>query len=213
MNKEEKVAEVEDQQTEQSASDTGETGETAPRVQFTPEQQAAIDELVAERVRRAERVAAQKAKAEADEAMRRASMDETERLKAEKEEAEKRAAEAITHAERTLVAAEARMRAVAAGAKPERVDKIMRLLNLDEVPVEDGQPDTKAVADAVAALKGDIPELFTQTPPARSGAEMDQSEKRIWTRGQIAELAKHPEEYAKHEAEIDAAMSEGRIKP
>jgi len=212
VNKEEKVAEVEDQQTEQSASDTGETGETAPRVQFTPEQQAAIDELVAERVRRAERVAAQKAKAEADEAMRRASMDETERLKAEKVEAEKRAAEAIAHAERTLVAAEARVRAVAAGAKPERLDKIMRLLNLDEVPVEDGQPDGKAVADAVAALKAEIPELFTQIPPARSGAEMDQSEKRIWTRGQIADLAKHPEEYAKHEAEIDAAMSEGRIR-
>jgi len=214
VNKEEKVAEVEDQQTEQSASDTGETGETAPRVQFTPEQQAAIDELVAERVRRAERVAAQKAKAEADEAMRRASMDETERLKAEKADAEKRAGEAMTQATKVLVNAEARIAAAAAGAKPERIDRILRLLDLDDVTAEDGKVDTEAISAAVKALKAEVPELFGPAqPPARSGGDMSGSggDKRTWTRAQVAELAKDPKKYAEHREEINAAMRDGRI--
>lgn len=184
------------------------------RVEFTPEQQAAIDELVAERVRRAERAAAQRAKEEANEAAKRAQMDETERLKAEKEDAVKQAAEALARADRTLVAAEARVAAAAAGAKPERLDRVLRLLDLDAVTVEDGTPDAKAVASAVAALKDDIPELFGGAPSKRSGADMEggDGDKRVWTRAQIAELAKRPSEYAKHEEEIDAALREGRIR-
>lgn len=211
---------TEEQQDQQPSGRTdegpeGDSGQTsdAGKVKFTPEQQAAIDELVAERVRRAERAAAKREQDEAAEAARRAQMDETERLKAEKEDAEKRAAEALAKAERTLVNAEARVVAAAAGAKPERLDRIIRLLDLDGVAVEDGTPDAKAIAAAVDALKADVPELFAAGAPSkRSGADIDGGDgKRVWTRAQIAELAKWPAEYAKHEAEIDAAMREGRI--
>ena len=163
------------------------------RVEFTPEQQAAIDELVAERVRRAERAAAQRAKEEANEAAKRAQMDETERLKAEKEDAVKQAAEALARADRTLVAAEARVAAAAAGAKPERLDRVLRLLDLDAVTVEDGTPDAKAVASAVAALKDDIPELFGGAPSKRSGADMEGGGdgKRVWTRALLDAVGAH----------------------
>lgn len=109
------------------------------KVEFTPEQQARIDELIAERVRRAERSAASRAQSEAAEAARRAQMDETERLKAEKADAEKRAEEATARADRTIVDAEARIAATAAGAKPERLDRIIRLLDLEAVEVTEGR--------------------------------------------------------------------------
>ncbi len=181
------------------------------KVEFTPEQQARIDELIAERVRRAERSAASRAQSEAAEAARRAQMDETERLKAEKADAEKRAEEATARANRTIVDAEARIAATAAGAKPERLDRIIRLLDLEAVEVTEGRPDGKAVAAAVKALQADVPELFGATAPQRSGTEIGGENKTTWTRAQIRELGRHPDEYAKHEAEIDAAFREGRI--
>lgn len=184
------------------------------KVEFTPEQQAAIDRLVAERVKRAETAAEKRAKTAAEEAAKRAQMDESERLKAEKADAEKRAADALALASRTIVNAEARIAAAAAGAKPERLERIVRLLDLDDVAVEDGVPDSKAVAAAVKALKAELPELFGGAPSKRSGADMEggDGDKRVWTRAQIAELAKKPSEYAKHEEEIDAALREGRIR-
>lgn len=188
--------------------------ESAGKVEFTPEQQAAIDRLVAERVKRAETAAEKRAKTAAEEAAKRAQMDESERLKAEKADAEKRAADALALASRTMVNAEARIAAAAAGAKPERLERIVRLLDLDAVAVEDGVPDSKAVAAAVKALKAELPELFggAAASASRSGAEIEGGDgKRTWTRAQIAELSRKPDEYAKHEEEIDAAYREGRI--
>lgn len=208
---EEQQQQTDEQQTsdeQQTGTDNGDHG----RVEFTAEQQAAIDKLVAERVKRAETAAEKRAKEQAAEAAKRAQMDETERLKAEREDAEKRATEAVARAEKTLVTAEARIAAAAAGAKPERIDRILRLLDLDGVAVDDGTPDGKAIAAAVKALKGEVPELFGVASPARSGTEIEGGEgKRTWTRAQIAELGKKPDEYAKHEADIDAAFREGRI--
>lgn len=185
-----------------------------PKIEFTPEQQAAIDRIVAERVKRAEGIAAKRAQQEAEEAARRAQMDETERLKAEKADAEKRAEEAMTQATKVLVNAEARIAAAAAGAKPERIDRILRLLDLDDVTAEDGKVDTEAISAAVKALKAEVPELFGPAqPPARSGGDMSGSggDKRTWTRAQVAELAKDPKKYAEHREEINAAMRDGRI--
>jgi len=200
---------------EQQTSDEQQTGNgngDGGKVEFTAEQQAAIDKLVTERVKRAETAAAKRATEQAAEAAQRAQMDETERLKAEKADADKRATEAEARANRTLVNAEARIAAAAAGAKPERIDRILRMLDLEDVAVEDGTPDAKAVAAAVKALKGDVPELFGSAAPSRSGTEIEGGEgKRTWTRAQIAELGKKPAEYAKHEADIDAAFREGRI--
>ena len=184
------------------------------KVEFTPEQQAAIDRIVAERVKRAEGIAAKRAQQEAEEAARRSKMDETERLKAEKADAEKRAEEAMTQATKVLVNAEARIAAAAAGAKPERLNRILRLLDLDDVTAEDGKVDTEAISAAVKALKAEVPELFGPAPPpARSGGDMSGSggDKRTWTRAQIAELAKDPKKYAEHREEINAAMRDGRI--
>lgn len=181
------------------------------KVEFTPEQQAHIDSLLADRIKRAKVDAAKAAKQEADEAARRAQMDETERLKAEKADAEKRASEADERAKQTLVSAEARVAVMAAGAKPERIGRILKLLDLTDVAVTDGVPDAAAVTKAVNALKGELPELFAATAPSRSGGDMGGEGKRTWTRAQIRELAKDPKAYAEHEEEIDQALAEGRI--
>ncbi len=199
---------------EKASGDTD--GKPAPppsaKVEFSPEQQAHIDALVAERVKRAEKATEKKAAQQAEEAARRSQMDEAERLKAEKADAEKRAEEAEKRAERTLVAAEAKLAVLAAGAKADRIERILGLLDLDEVAVADGKPDAEAVKSAVHALKGELPELFAGTSlPGRSGADMGGQAKPTWSRAQIAELAKDPKAYAEHEAEIDAALAEGRI--
>jgi len=196
------------------AKTTEEVGSEEQKIEFTPEQQAAIDRIVAERVKRAEGIAAKRAQQEAEEAARRAQMDETERLKAEKADAEKRADEALSQATKVLVNAEARIAAASAGAKPERLDRILRLLDLDDVTADDGKVDSETISAAVKALKAEVPELFGPAqPPARSGGDMSGSggDKKTWTRAQIAELAKDPKKYAEHREEINAAMRDGRI--
>ena len=67
---------------------------------FTPEQQTHIDELVAERVKRAEKSARQAALKEAETERQRAEMDEIERVKAEKEESDRRVVEAQAERDR-----------------------------------------------------------------------------------------------------------------
>jgi hypothetical protein len=200
---------------DQKASGAADDKQASPppaKVEFSAEQQAQIDALVAERVKRAEKAAEKKAAQQAEEAARRAQMDESERLKAEKADAEKRAEEAEKRAERTLVAAEAKLAVLSAGAKAERIERILGLLELDEVVVTDGVPDSEAIKSAVHALKGELPELFVAAPvPGRSGADMGGPAKPTWSRAQIAELARDPKAYAEHEAEIDAALAEGRI--
>jgi len=182
------------------------------KVEFSPEQQAHIDSLITERVKRAEAAAEKRIKEEAAEAARRAQMDESERLQAEKADAEKRAAEADERADRALIDAEARVAALTLGAKPERVARILKLIDLGDVAVTDGAADEAAVKRAVEALKEELPELFAASAgPGRSGAEMGGTGKASWTRAQIAALARDPKAYAEHEAEIDAALAEGRI--
>ena len=156
---------------EPESEPTAEARQDAGKATFTPEQQAQIDELVAERVKRAEKNARQAALKEAETERQRAEMDELERVKAEKEEADQRAAEAQAERDRVLVDAEAKVAILAAGVPAERLTKALRLLDLDGVEVEDGRIDTASVRRAVEALKAEIPELFAVPGPARSGGD------------------------------------------
>ena len=197
-------------QPEPQAEPVVEAGPDAGKVMFTPEQQTQIDELVAERVKRAEKNARQAALKEAETERQRAEMDELERVKAEKEEADQRAAEAKADRDRVLVDAEAKVAILAAGVPAERLTKALRLLDLDGVEVQDGRIDPAAVRQAVRALKVEIPELFAVPGPARSGGDFTVAGegKRSFTAAEVKAMS--AAEYTSHRDEIMAAMREGR---
>ncbi len=189
---------------------THQAPQDSAKATFTPEQQAQIDELVAERVKRAEKNARQAALKEAETERQRAEMDELERVKAEKEEADLRAEEARAERDRVLVHSEAKVAILAAGAPAERLAKALRLLDLDSVEVEDGRIDTAAVRRTVEALKTEIPELFAVPGPARSGGDFTVAGegKRSFTAAEVKAMS--AAEYTSHRDEIMAAMREGR---
>jgi hypothetical protein len=189
---------------------TPETRLDAGKTTFTSEQQAQIDELVAERVKRAEKSARQAALKEAETERQRAEMDELERVKAEKEDADQRAAEAKADRDRVLVDAEAKVAILAAGVPAERLAKALRLLDLDGVEVQDGRFDPAAVRQAVETLKAEIPELFAASGPARSGGDFSKAGegKRSFTAAEVRAMS--AAEYTSHREEIMAAMREGR---
>jgi hypothetical protein len=189
---------------------TSEARQDVGKTTFTPEQQAHIDELVAERVKRAEKNARQAALKEAETERQRAEMDELERVKAEKEEADRRVVEAQAERDRVLVDAEAKVAILAAGVPAERLAKALRLLDLDGVEVEGGRIDTASVRRAVEALKSEIPELFAVPGPARSGGDFTVAGegKRSFTAAEVKAMS--AAEYASHRDEIMAAMREGR---
>lgn len=150
-------------------SDTGSQGDDAgssdpksdaEEPKFT---QAQVAEMVAK-----ERAKAQRA-AEADAAKKaeRAKLDETERLKAEKADAEKAAEARIAAANARLVAADAKSEALAAGVKPDRVPAFLRLVDTDNIAVDDdGNVDAKALKTAVADALKVVPEFKA---PANTG--------------------------------------------
>jgi len=189
---------------------TPDTRQDPGKATFTPEQQAQIDELVAERVKRAEKNARQAALKEAEDERRKAEMDELERVRAEKDEADQRAADALAERDRVLVNAEARVAVLAAGVPAERLPKALRLLDLDGVEVEDGRIDVAAIRKAVEALKAEIPELFAIAGPPRSGGDFSTPAegKRSFSAAEVRAMS--ASEYATHRDEIMAAMRDGR---
>jgi len=135
----------------------------ATKVEMTQEE---LDALIAGKVAKERK----KAETEAAEAAKREKMDEAERLKAEKEDAERKGAETEAKANAKLVLADAKVAAVEAGVKAERIATFMRLVDLGSVDVDnDGNPDAKAVKAAVAAALKDAPE-FKADAGAKKGA-------------------------------------------
>ena len=114
--------------------------------------QADLDKLAA-KVRAEEKA---KAKAEAD----KAALSETERLKLEKEEADKKASDATSAANQRAIRSEAKLYALSAGVKAERIDTALRLADLTAVTVgDDGEPNAAAIKIAIDKVLADVPEL------------------------------------------------------
>lgn len=196
------------------SSDAGSTaaaaGAGAAGKTFT---QAELDVIVAREKAKAEK----KTKTDLEAEAQRAAMTETERLRAEKEASDKAAADAVKEANARVLRAEAKMSVLAAGAKPERVEHIVRLLDLSDIEVgDDGSVDAKLLAGAVAVLQKELPELFggSAAQAARSGGDFSGAGgegKRTWTRAEIAALAGTPA-FEEHKEDINLAAVEGRIK-
>lgn len=106
-----------------------------------------------------------------EEERKREAMNEAERLQADL----KKAAEASTQNQQRAEAAEAKLRevlvrseattrAIAAGAKPERIEAVLRLTDLSDTITDDGEPDGKAIETALKATLKSYPE-FRKTQP------------------------------------------------
>lgn len=163
-------------------SSTGQTnvGEAGAegKVEFTKEQQAEIDRIIADAKTKAADKAKKDAEAEHKQAAERVKMDEAERLKAEKADAEKAAADKVTAANARIVKAEARALAASEGVKADQLATFLKLVDLDGVDVgDDGEPDSKAIGAAIAKTLKDetIKVAFTGTAngKGRSGGQMN----------------------------------------
>lgn len=145
--------------------DDSDAGGDTKKVEYTPEQQAHMAEVI--------KTEKAKAAAAATKAAERAKMDEADRLKAEKADAEKQAADALAKANERIVTAEAKVQAIDAGADPKQLAYVLKLADLTDVKVDDdGTPDEKAIRKAIDKVLADVPALKTSsTSTGRSGAD------------------------------------------
>lgn len=189
--------------------DQGGSGDDGP-VAFTPAQQAHIDKLIGKAKGTAKTAAEKELKAYLDQQ----SLGEADRLKAEKTQLEQEREDARAEVLATKIETSAERAAIAAGVKPDRVDRFMRLVNLADVDdlTVDGKPDTEAIKAAVATALADVPE-FKGTPAKTGSSGSDDmngtGDKKTWTRAEIAAMS--VADFEKNEDEINAALSGGRV--
>lgn len=164
----------------------GEGGGKPDKVEFTPEQQAELDRIVAERLSRERKkvekfadyddIKAKLSEFEKAEAERKQSeMTAAERLEAEKAEAQRIAEEAkaerdkaLTAANQRLINAEFKTLAREANVPAERLAAALKLADLSGITVgDDGEP--AGVADAVKALVEAHPYLVEKAQPKPIG--------------------------------------------
>ncbi len=176
--------------------------------------QSEVDEIVKRRLA-AER---KKWQTEAEEAAKKASMSETERLRSEKEAAERAAAEARAQAQATLVRAEAKVQALAAGAPLATIDDVLKLVDLGAVEVDDeGAFDAKAIVAAIADVKKRLPGLFAVAQgaaQAKGPADFSASNggKRRYSAAEVSALIRSdPKKWGEIREDYLAAMQEGRV--
>ncbi len=144
-------------------TDTAGPGAQGKRLEITQDE---LDRLIARRLKRAESEWAQKADAE----KKQAEMTESEKLQAAARAAEERAAQAAQQANARIVRAEMRVALAAAGVAAQKLDRAVRLVDLDSIDVlETGEPDAKAITAQVQSLLQEWPELTGQTSKSGGG--------------------------------------------
>jgi hypothetical protein len=172
--------------------------------------QADLDALIEKRLGRAKSQWEKDAKTAAD----REKLDEVERLKAENGDKDKAIEESKRDALAARVEVAAERAALAAGVKPDRSARFLRLVDLSDLDdlTADGKPDTDAIKALVEKELAGVPEFKgTAAPPGSSGGEHNGGgEKKTWTRSEIASLSEA--DFDKHEKDIRAAIAEGRVK-
>lgn len=91
---------------------------------------------------------------------------EVQRQKERAEKAEANAKAASEKAAQRVIAAEAKVQALEAGARPDRVNAVLRLTDLSEVDLgEDGEPDTSAIKRLLSATLKEFPEFGAGEEP------------------------------------------------
>lgn len=155
-----------------AGGDAGGEGAPPAKVEYSPEQQAHMAEVIKQEKAKAAAAATKAAEEAAKQAAERAKMDEAERLKAEKADAEKKASDAVAAANARVVNAEAKVQAVEAGADPKQLAYVLKLADLDGITVDDaGQPDGKAIKAAIDKVLKDVPALKATAGDGKGGGK------------------------------------------
>lgn len=109
---------------------------------------------------------------QSEEERKQAIASALEQVRAEKEAVEKQVAAARAEANGRVLNAEAKVQALAAGVRPERLEYALRLAELSGVPVsETGEPDGEALRKAIDAVVQDFPEISGGLGPTRGGSD------------------------------------------
>lgn len=155
-----------------------------------------INKIVESRLARAKK----KWEEETAEQVKRSKMDSEERLKLELAEMEKKASDIRVEANRKLMIAELKAQAMAAGVRPDRLDFVARLVDIDSLDTGD-EIDTDALKKAVEALLKEFPELSGTSQPGKVGSSFSApSQAQPLTREAIINMT--PEERARRMHEI-----------
>jgi hypothetical protein len=96
-----------------------------------------------------------KAKKAADDA----AMTELEKAKEKVNEADKKAEAALTTANNRILSAEAKVLATDLGVKASKIKYLLKLADLSDVEVKDGEVDQEALKEAIEVVLTDMPEL------------------------------------------------------
>lgn len=125
---------------------------------------------------------------------------------------------ATSEAQKRADAAEAKSLALAAGVKPDRVDRFAKLVDVDsalkDVDRSDSSKVSEALNSAVASTLEDVPEFKASSAnvPSTSGGDRSTGDngKPVYTRDQIKNMSR--EDLVEKSDELTQAMAEGRIK-
>lgn len=115
---------------------------------------------------------------------------------------------AITKANDVLKNAEAKITANALGVKPERISYLMKLIDLNQVQMVDGKPDSDSLKEQIQQIITDIPELVQQQQgglPNKGGSSFNGNTQKPLSMELIKTMTK--EEIASRMDEINAFMS------
>lgn len=80
-------------------------------------------------------------------------------------------AAALAQASNVIRTAEAKVQALAAGVKPERIDYLLKLTDLSKIEVKDGAVDSALVKEAIENVLKDLPELKAQPGTQKAGGD------------------------------------------
>lgn len=186
------------------AGDDGNTGDSrgGEKVYRT---QAEFDKAFTDRLKRESAKLRKDIEAELRAEAEKANLSEVERLKAEKDEAAKAAADATVRANQRIIQAEARVQAIEAGVKPERVNYVLKLLDLSEIDVsDDGDVDADAIKAAIDQIVSDMPELVGSTDQKAGSDGFSGASGGSVTEAQVREWLADPAQMQAHYAEITA---------
>ncbi len=79
--------------------------------------------------------------------------------------------EAIRKANNTLKLSEAKIQAIALGVNPERVNHFLKLANLDDVSVNDGEVDINELKSVLTELLNEVPEFKAKPTVPKGGTD------------------------------------------
>lgn len=180
-----------------------------PEPKFT---QADLDRIVGERIAK-ERKTFEQQMADLQATAGKTEL-EAERIK--REQAEGKVTEVTKASAQRIAGTEAKLAAHLAGARPDRLDAILKQADLTEAVSETGEVDEAKVKAAIDKVIADYPEWKADTTPGlpgSSGPSMlpdGSGQKPVWTRQQLRDMPQA--ERVKRADELALAAAEGRIR-